>query len=116
MPETFLSVKYINALFHLVHKNKSCTVAWSGGNRLGTRRVLRCAQHLRLNRSPNMNRQRSAAMAEPALRVIERESMDKNKALDAALTQIERAFGKGSIMRMGQEGAAVDIASVPTGC
>jgi recombination protein RecA len=27
--------------------------------------------------------------------------MDKNKALDAALTQIERAFGKGSIMRMG---------------
>ncbi|TAL01288.1 MAG: recombinase RecA, partial [Rhodospirillaceae bacterium] len=54
-------------------------------------------------------------MAEPALRVIERESMDKNKALDAAVTQIERAFGKGSIMRMGQEGAAVDIASVPTG-
>jgi recombination protein RecA len=41
--------------------------------------------------------------------------MDKNKALDAALTQIERAFGKGSIMRMGQQGAAVDIASVPTG-
>jgi recombination protein RecA len=29
-------------------------------------------------------------------------SMEKNKALDAALTQIERAFGKGSIMRMGQ--------------
>jgi recombination protein RecA len=41
--------------------------------------------------------------------------MDKNKALDAALTQIERAFGKGSIMRMGQQGAAVDIAAVPTG-
>ena len=30
-----------------------------------------------------------------------RESVDKNKALDAALSQIERAFGKGSIMRMG---------------
>ena len=54
-------------------------------------------------------------MAEAALRLVERESMDKTKALDAALTQIERAFGKGSIMRMGQEGASVDIASIPTG-
>src|SRR6201998_4870772 len=54
-------------------------------------------------------------MAEPALRLVERDNMDKTKALDAALTQIERAFGKGSIMRVGQEGAAVDIASVPTG-
>jgi recombination protein RecA len=54
-------------------------------------------------------------MAEPALRLVERDAMDKNKALDAALTQIERAFGKGSIMRMGQQGAAVDIAAVPTG-
>ena len=54
-------------------------------------------------------------MAESALRLVERDTMDKNKALDAAVTQIERAFGKGSIMRMGQEGAAVDIASVPTG-
>ncbi|SFT64336.1 recombination protein RecA [Pseudovibrio denitrificans] len=40
--------------------------------------------------------------------------MDKNKALDAALSQIERAFGKGSIMRMGQ-GQAVEIQSVSTG-
>ncbi len=54
-------------------------------------------------------------MAEPALRLVERDNMDKTKALDAALTQIERAFGKGSIMRMGQSGAAVDIASIPTG-
>ena len=29
--------------------------------------------------------------------------MDKTKALDAALSQIERAFGKGSIMRMGNK-------------
>src|ERR1700742_2133119 len=62
-----------------------------------------------------MNRQRSAIMADPALRLVEKESMDKTKALDAALTQIERAFGKGSIMRMGQQGAAVDIAAIPTG-
>ncbi len=40
--------------------------------------------------------------------------MDKTKALDAALSQIERAFGKGSIMRLGQ-GQAVEIETVPTG-
>lgn len=41
--------------------------------------------------------------------------MDKDKALDAALGQIEKAFGKGSIMRMGQENAHVDIEAVSTG-
>ncbi|ODN70373.1 recombinase A [Methylobrevis pamukkalensis] len=40
--------------------------------------------------------------------------MDKTKALDAALSQIERAFGKGSIMRLGQ-GPLVEIESVSTG-
>ncbi|HUQ75128.1 MAG TPA: recombinase RecA, partial [Burkholderiales bacterium] len=38
-----------------------------------------------------------------------------NKALEAAVTQIERSFGKGSIMRLGQNDAAVEIASVSTG-
>jgi recombination protein RecA len=41
--------------------------------------------------------------------------MDKTKALDAALGQIERAFGKGSIMRLG-EGQVVEIETIPTGC
>src|SRR5688500_18392179 len=41
-------------------------------------------------------------MSQTALRVVEGSSMDKGKALDAALTQIERAFGKGSIMRLGK--------------
>jgi len=41
--------------------------------------------------------------------------MDKSKALDAALTQIERAFGKGSIMRLGREGKVVEIATISTG-
>lgn len=41
--------------------------------------------------------------------------MDKNKALDAALSQIEKAFGKGSIMRLGQDNAHVDIEAIPTG-
>ena len=54
-------------------------------------------------------------MAATALRVIEGQSMDKSKALDAALSQIERSFGKGSIMRLGQGAAPVEIATVPTG-
>ncbi|MDX2145875.1 MAG: recombinase RecA, partial [Rhodospirillaceae bacterium] len=54
-------------------------------------------------------------MAEPALRLVDKDNMDKTKALDAALTQIERAFGKGSIMKLGQNGSAVDIASISTG-
>jgi recombination protein RecA len=41
--------------------------------------------------------------------------MDKQKALDAALGQIERSFGKGSIMRLGQQEQAVDTESVSTG-
>lgn len=41
--------------------------------------------------------------------------MDKQKALDAALSQIEKAFGKGSIMRLGQNDASVDIEAISTG-
>ena len=41
--------------------------------------------------------------------------MDKQKALDSALAQIERQFGKGSIMKLGQEGAVQEIASTSTG-
>jgi recombination protein RecA len=41
--------------------------------------------------------------------------MDRNKALDAALGQIERAFGKGSIMRLGQREKAVEAEVVSTG-
>ncbi len=49
------------------------------------------------------------------LRVIEGNSMDKSKALDAALSQIERSFGKGSIMRLGHNESPVEIGTVPTG-
>ena len=41
--------------------------------------------------------------------------MDKDKALDAAMSQIEKAFGKGSIMRLGQDNAHVDIEGISTG-
>ena len=40
--------------------------------------------------------------------------MEKDKALDAALTQIERTFGKGSIMRLGQS-TNIDIEAISTG-
>jgi recombination protein RecA len=50
-----------------------------------------------------------------ALRVVENTStMDKSKALDAALSQIERHFGKGSIMRLGKRDK-VDIDTIPSG-
>ena len=51
--------------------------------------------------------------AQSNLRVIEN-SMDKNKALDAALSQIERAFGKGSIMKLGAS-TALEIEAISTG-
>ncbi|NVO16108.1 MAG: recombinase RecA [Rhodoplanes sp.] len=54
-------------------------------------------------------------MASAPLRVVESSPMDKTKALDAALTQIERAFGKGSIMRLGKSTKAMDIDTVSTG-
>jgi len=52
-------------------------------------------------------------MGQANLRVIEN-SMDKNKALDAALSQIERAFGKGSIMKLGAN-LAMEVEAVSTG-
>ena len=41
--------------------------------------------------------------------------MDKEKALDAAVTQIERHFGKGSIMRMGDHPSGADVGVISTG-
>jgi recombination protein RecA len=56
-------------------------------------------------------------MASANLRVIEGISMDKDrsKALDAALSQIERNFGKGSIMKLGKNDRSMDIDVVSTG-
>ena len=54
-------------------------------------------------------------MSQPSLRLVEGQSMDKAKALDAALSQIERAFGKGSIMRLGKNEKAVEIETISTG-
>ncbi|MGZ3410177.1 MAG: recombinase RecA [Xanthobacteraceae bacterium] len=54
-------------------------------------------------------------MAQPALKIVEGVSMDKSKALDAALAQIERAFGKGSIMKLGKNDKSMDVDVVSTG-
>jgi recombination protein RecA len=54
-------------------------------------------------------------MSGAALRLVEGSSMDKSKALDAALSQIERSFGKGSIMRLGKNMHSMDIETVSTG-
>ncbi len=56
----------------------------------------------------------SAAQA-ASLRLVDRDVMDKEKALESALAQIERAFGKGSIMKLGQKGAAMEIEAISTG-
>jgi recombination protein RecA len=58
---------------------------------------------------------RSDSMSQAALRLVEGSSMDKTKALDAALSQIERAFGKGSIMRLGKSDKSIEIESISTG-
>jgi len=54
-------------------------------------------------------------MSPAALRLVEGNSMDKTKALDAALSQIERAFGKGSIMRLGKSKLSIEVETVSTG-
>jgi len=53
-------------------------------------------------------------MSTSPLRVIDGGAMDKDKALSAALSQIERNFGKGSIMRLG-ENSAIEVESISTG-
>ena len=58
---------------------------------------------------------RSRTLSQANLRLVEGSSVDKTKALDAALSQIERAFGKGSIMRLGKNQKAVEIESISTG-
>ncbi len=53
-------------------------------------------------------------MPSAKLRVVDDQDMDKQKALDAALTQIDRAFGKGSVMKLGAK-PNMDIEAISTG-
>ena len=59
-------------------------------------------------------------MADTNLRVVDRDTMDrstndKSKALEAALSQIERAHGKGSIMKLGEGASPIEAEAVSTG-
>src|SRR5512136_2510553 len=45
----------------------------------------------------------------------EEKQTSRHKAIDAALSQIEKQFGKGTIMKLGQKGAAVAVEAIPTG-
>ena len=54
-------------------------------------------------------------MASTLLDLNEKRGMDKQKALESALGQIERQFGKGSIMKLGDDNAKMDIEATSTG-
>ena len=54
-------------------------------------------------------------MSKPKLQVVEGGVMDKQRALEAALAQIDKNFGKGSVMRLGESNHAHDIEAIPTG-
>ena len=49
------------------------------------------------------------------LDLSDKRAMDKQKALESALGQIERQFGKGSIMKLGQDNAVMDVEATSTG-
>ena len=53
-------------------------------------------------------------MGQANLKVVEGGSMDKQKALEAALGQIERAFGKGSVMKLGAN-SAIEVEAISSG-
>jgi recombination protein RecA len=54
-------------------------------------------------------------MSVSALRIVEGTSMDKTKALSAALSQIERQFGKGSVMKLGKNDRSMDVDTISSG-
>ena len=54
-------------------------------------------------------------MTQSTLRLVDKDTMDKQKALEAAIGQIERNFGKGSIMKLGGGEKSVDIEAISTG-
>jgi len=54
-------------------------------------------------------------MTQAVLRLVGRDEGERQRALEAALSQIDRAFGKGSVMKLGAKGKIVEIESVSTG-
>lgn len=54
-------------------------------------------------------------MSQAVLKLVTKDETDKQRALEAALAQIDRAFGKGSVMKLGSGGKVAEIESVSTG-
>ncbi len=54
-------------------------------------------------------------MSQAALKLVGKEDGEKQRALEAAIAQIDRAFGKGSVMKLGKAGQVAEIESVSTG-
>ncbi len=54
-------------------------------------------------------------MSEASLRLVDKVDTEKQRALDSALSQIERAFGKGSVMKLGKDGVVAAVETVSTG-
>ena len=86
-------------------ENKPCTVPFRSSDPGRRGRVV----------APANPGHKGKNMAQPALRVVEGLAMDKTKALEAALSQIERNFGKGSIMRLGKNPKSLDVETISTG-
>ena len=57
----------------------------------------------------------SKQVSQAALKLVGKEDGDKQRALEAAIAQIDRAFGKGSVMKLGKAGVVAEIESVSTG-
>ena len=53
-------------------------------------------------------------MSQSALKLVGREEGDKQRALEAAIAQIDRAFGKGSVMKLGSK-SQIEVEAVSTG-
>ncbi|ESQ87145.1 recombinase RecA [Asticcacaulis sp. AC460] len=54
-------------------------------------------------------------MSQPALKLVTKNESEKQRALEAALAQIDRAFGKGSVMKLGAGGKIAEVESISTG-
>lgn len=54
-------------------------------------------------------------MSQAVLKLVGKDEAEKQRALESALAQIDRAFGKGSVMKLGNAGKVVEVESISTG-
>src|ERR1700722_5485407 len=101
-----------------MEKNKNRTCQASGFGYMRTNK-----QHpvsIPLSSHPGKHTEHIMSKAAANLHIVEKDTKDnmnsdRQKALDAALSQIERAFGKGSVMKLGTHGEIAEIETISTG-